>query len=59
MARHGKVGYLETVGRMDLEDMSKVPALTEALVAWGHSDEVILKFLGEKYLRVFETVWGA
>ncbi len=43
---------------MSLEDMSKVPMLTEALMARGHSDEVILKFLGENYLRVFEAVWG-
>lgn len=42
-----------------LEDISKVPAITQALVARGHSDEVILKFLGENYLRVFEQVWGA
>ena len=42
-----------------LEDISRVPRLTDALVARGHSDEVILKFLGENYLRVFETVWGA
>lgn len=42
-----------------LEDISKVPALTDALVARGHSDEIVLKFLGENYLRVFETVWGA
>lgn len=42
-----------------LEDISKVPAITDALVARGHSDEIILKFLGENYLRVFETVWGS
>ena len=42
-----------------LEDISKVPSITRALVERGHSDEVILKFLGENYLRVFETVWGA
>lgn len=42
-----------------LEDISKVPRLTDALVARGHSDEVILKFLGENYLRVFEQVWGS
>ena len=41
-----------------LEDNSKAPAITQALVARGHSDEVILKFLGENYLRVFEAVWG-
>ena len=40
-----------------LEDISKVPALTERLVERGHSDEVILKFLGGNYMRVFERVW--
>ena len=42
-----------------LEDIAAVPRLTDALVARGHSDEVVLKFLGENYLRVFEKVWGA
>jgi len=41
-----------------LEDISCVPAITERLVARGHSDETILKFLGGNYLRVFEKVWG-
>jgi len=41
------------------EDIGKLPRLTDALVARGHSDETILKVLGENYLRVFETVWGA
>ena len=41
-----------------LEDISGLPRLTEALAARGHGDEVILKFLGENYLRVFEEVWG-
>ncbi len=41
-----------------LEDISKVPALTQALVRRGHSDETIIKFLGANYLRVFEQVWG-
>jgi len=40
-----------------LEDVSKYPALTEALVRRGHSDEVILKILGENFMRVFEEVW--
>ena len=40
-----------------LEDISKVPRLTEALAARGHSDEVIVSFLGGNYLRVFEEVW--
>ncbi|KAA3642763.1 MAG: hypothetical protein DWQ07_19745 [Chloroflexi bacterium] len=40
-----------------LEDISKVPALTRKLVERGHSDEVILKFLGGNFLRLFEQVW--
>jgi len=40
-----------------LEDISKVPRLTESLASRGHSDETILKFLGGNYLRVFEQVW--
>jgi membrane dipeptidase len=42
-----------------LEDMSKIPVLTERLVQRGHSDEVIAKFLGGNFLRVFEQVWGS
>lgn len=49
----GEVGFGEI-----LEDIAAVPRLTDALAARGHSDEVILKFLGANYLRVFETVWG-
>jgi membrane dipeptidase len=41
-----------------LEDISRVPALTEELARRGHSDETITKFLGGNYLRVFEQVWG-
>jgi len=40
-----------------LEDISKAPAITRALVERGHSDELILKFLGGNYMRVFEQVW--
>jgi len=40
-----------------LEDISKVPLITQRLVERGHSDETILKFLGGNYLRVFEQVW--
>jgi membrane dipeptidase len=42
---------------LGIEDMSKLPALTRRLVERGHSDETILKILGENYLRVFEHVW--
>ena len=40
-----------------LEDISKVPAITEKLVQRGHSDEVILKILGGNFMRVFQQVW--
>jgi membrane dipeptidase len=40
-----------------LEDISRLPALTEALVRRGHADETIVKVLGGNYLRVFEKVW--
>ncbi len=40
-----------------LEEIGKVPAITECMVARGHSDEVILKVLGENFMRVFEQVW--
>lgn len=42
-----------------LEDISKVPAITEKLVERGHSEEVILKILGGNFLRVFQQVWKA
>ncbi|MYB05426.1 MAG: hypothetical protein F4Y24_03630 [Gemmatimonadetes bacterium] len=54
----GSDHYGREMAPTGLEDISKVPRLTEALAARGHSDEVILKFLGENYLRVFEEVWG-
>jgi len=40
-----------------LEDISKVPAITESLVRRGYSDKVILKILGGNFMRVFEAVW--
>jgi membrane dipeptidase len=40
-----------------LEDISKTPAITRALVERGHSDEVILKVLGGNLVRLFEEVW--
>ena len=42
-----------------LEDVSKLPAVTECMVRRGHPDDVILKVLGGNFLRVFEQVWGA
>lgn len=41
-----------------IEEISRVPAITEELVRRGHSDDTITKFLGGNYLRVFERVWG-
>lgn len=41
-----------------LEHIGKLPRLTDALLARGHSDDVILDFLGRNYMRVFEEVWG-
>ncbi len=40
-----------------LQDMSKLPALTDEMVKRGWSDEVILKVLGGNFVRVFEKVW--
>lgn len=40
-----------------LEDISKLPAITECLVQRGHSDEDVAKILGGNYLRVFEAAW--
>jgi membrane dipeptidase len=40
-----------------LEDISKVPAITESMVRRGHSDETVLKVLGGNFVRVFEEVW--
>lgn len=53
----GSDHYGKEMAPAGLEDISMVPRLTEALAARGHSDEVILKFLGQNYLRVFEEVW--
>jgi membrane dipeptidase len=40
-----------------LEDASKLPNLTKALVAKGYSDNDIAKILGGNFLRVIERVW--
>jgi len=47
------------VAPVGLEEISKLPALTERLVSRGHSDEAILKLLGGNFLRVFGQVWRA
>ena len=54
----GSDHYGKELAPAGLEDISKTPRLTDALAARGHSDETILKFLGENYLRVFAEVWG-
>jgi len=41
-----------------LEDVTKLPAVTEALVRHGYSDEDIKKVLGENFLRVYRQVLG-
>ncbi|MBI4640007.1 MAG: membrane dipeptidase, partial [Candidatus Tectomicrobia bacterium] len=41
-----------------LEDISKVPAITAALLERGYSDEDIKKILGANWLRVFREVLG-
>jgi membrane dipeptidase len=41
-----------------VEDISKIPVLTERMVRRGHCDQTILKFLGGNFLRVFEKVWA-
>jgi len=39
-----------------LEDVSKLPALTAALLRKGYSIEELHKILGGNYLRVFKQV---
>jgi membrane dipeptidase len=40
-----------------LEDISKTPAITEALLRRGYSDQDVLKILGGNLIRVFREVW--
>jgi len=40
-----------------LEDISKLPRLTERLLKRGHAEVTILKILGGNFVRVFEQVW--
>jgi len=42
-----------------LEDPSRLPALTEALVRRGYDDLTIRKILGDNFARVFSAVLGA
>jgi len=46
-------------GRVNgLEDVSRLPALTAALLGRSYKSETIRKILGENALRVFGEVWG-
>lgn len=53
---------LELAGRQPgfyaagIEDVTKLPAVTQALVRWGYSDEEIRKIMGENVLRVYRQV---
>ena len=49
----GSDGYLTMIGTP-----AELPKLTEGLMQRGHSEEVIRKFLGENYLRVFREIVG-
>jgi membrane dipeptidase len=39
-----------------LEDVSKLPKITEELLRRGYSEEVVRKVLGENFLRFFARV---
>jgi membrane dipeptidase len=41
-----------------LEDASRLPRLTEAMLRRGYRPEVVRKILGDNALRVFRQVWG-
>ncbi len=42
-----------------LEDVTRLPAITEGLCHAGYPDEVVGKVLGLNFLRAWETVWQA
>lgn len=42
-----------------LEDMSRLPNLTSAMIDLGFSDDELEKILGRNWLRVFKTVLGS
>jgi membrane dipeptidase len=48
---------IETVSR-GLEDISKLPALTSALLERGYSEQDIQKIMGGNFLRVIRSVIG-
>jgi membrane dipeptidase len=39
-----------------LEDVSKLPRITQELLRRGHSEDVVRKVLGENFLRFFAKV---
>lgn len=41
-----------------IEDPSRFPNLTKALLQRGYSEEHVLQILGGNFLRVYEQVWG-
>ena len=41
-----------------VEDVTKLPLVTQALIGRGYSDEDVRKILGENVLRVFRRVIG-
>jgi membrane dipeptidase len=41
-----------------LEDASRLPRLTEAMLRRGYRPEVVRKILGQNAVRVFREVWG-
>ena len=41
----------------NIEDISKAPNFTEALISRGYSETDIRKILGENFIRVFKEVW--
>jgi len=64
-----KVGGIDAVGLgsdfdgrivppKGLEDVSKMPKITEALIARGYLEEEIVKIMGGNFLRVFGQVCG-
>ncbi len=42
----------------DLDNASRMPRLTQRLVADGHSEALIRKILGENAIRALRDGWG-